>query len=229
MPSVSTAPALPDDSFAAALRGFGPVGLLAILAILFGNYLFVPLSGLLVLLWRWRSGTPWRDIGYVMPRSWIGGLALGLAFGVALKLAMKALILPLLGADPVNQAYHHLAGNTAAMPGMIYVILFGAGFGEETIWRGWLFERLRRILGATTVATTAIVLIAAGLFGLAHYPEQGFPGVEQAMIVGVAFGAIYAVSGRLWMLMCAHVAFDLTALALIYWGFEERVARALLG
>jgi len=37
-----------DDHLAASLRGFGPIGLLAILVILSGNLLFVPLSALLV-------------------------------------------------------------------------------------------------------------------------------------------------------------------------------------
>ncbi|MCA1601876.1 MAG: hypothetical protein LC776_09635 [Acidobacteria bacterium] len=41
-----------DDSVAEGLRGFGPLGVLAILVILFaGNYPFVPLSAILVLVW----------------------------------------------------------------------------------------------------------------------------------------------------------------------------------
>lgn len=224
----SAEPIRPDDPFGAALRGFGPLGLVAILVILAGNALFVPLSAILVLLWAQRAHLPWRDIGFVSPRSWIGGLAVGVAFGIALKLLMKAIVMPLLGADPVNQAYHHLVGNTAAIPAMLYLIIIGAGFGEETVWRGWMFERLGRLLGSGVGAKTAIVFIAAFLFGLVHYPEQGVPGVQQATIVGLVFGGIYARTGRLWMLMCAHAAFDLTALALIYWNVETDVARLLL-
>jgi hypothetical protein len=55
----------------AELRRFGPIGILAILLILAGNLLFVPLSALLVLLWARLSETPWRDIGFVRPRSWV--------------------------------------------------------------------------------------------------------------------------------------------------------------
>ena len=44
------------------------------------------------------------------------------------------------------------------------------------------------------------------------------------MITGLVFGTIFAITGRLWMLMCAHVAFDLTALAIIYWNVEADVA-----
>ncbi|HEY5712173.1 MAG TPA: type II CAAX endopeptidase family protein [Allosphingosinicella sp.] len=232
MPSASSAPIdglPPDDSFGAALRGFGPIGLLAILAIFAGNLLVVPLSAGLVLLWAWRSGTPWREIGLVRPRSWILGLLAGLLFGTVFKLGMKAVVMPLLGADPINQAYHHLVGNTAALPAMLYLIIVGAGFGEEVVWRGWMFERLGRILGTSAGAKAAIVVISAVLFGLAHYPEQGLPGVQQAVIFGLVFGGIFAVSGRLWMLICAHAAFDLTALALIYWDVETDVATSVLG
>jgi hypothetical protein len=51
-----------------------------------------------------------------------------------------------------------------------------------------------------------------------------FAGVEQATIVGLVFGRIMAVTGRIWMLILAHAAFDLTALAIIYWDLESRVA-----
>lgn len=47
------------------------------------------------------------------------------------------------------------------------------------------------------------------------------------MITGTVFGAIYAVTGRLWMLMCAHAAFDLAALAIVYWDLESAVAHLI--
>src|SRR6266540_269842 len=93
--------------FASDLRGFGPVGLAAILAILAGNSIFPPLSAVLVLVWVELSRTPWREIGYVRPRSWLGSLAIGVVFGSALKLLMKTIVMPLLGADPINHAYHY--------------------------------------------------------------------------------------------------------------------------
>src|SRR5476649_2087503 len=91
----------------------------------------------LVLLWAQWSRTPWREIGYVRPRSWIGDVAIGIAFGCAFKLVMKALVMPLLGADPINQTYHYLVGNPAMLPGAVLTML-AAGFGEETVFRGFL-------------------------------------------------------------------------------------------
>jgi membrane protease YdiL (CAAX protease family) len=221
----ATLPA-PDD-LAARLRGFGLLGILAILVIAGGNLVVSPLSAVLVLIWAQWSSTPWHEIGYVRPKSWIRGLFLGIVFGITFKFLMKIIVMPLLGADPINQAYHYLAGNTSALPGMLFTMIVGAGFGEETVFRGYMFERLGKLLGSSMGAKTAIVLISATWFGLVHYPVQGLAGVEQATIFGLVFGTIFAFTGRLWMLMCAHAAFDLTALAIIYWNLEADVAHLI--
>jgi membrane protease YdiL (CAAX protease family) len=140
---------------------------------------------------------------------------------------MKAVVMPLLDAPPINPAYHFLVGNIAALPPMLYLIVVGAGFGEETFFRGWMFERFGKILGQSAAAKTAIVLITSMWFALAHYAVQGMPGVEQAFIVGLVFGSIFAVTGSLFLLIIAHTAFDLMALALIFWDVEAGVAHLI--
>jgi len=212
------------DHLAASLRGFGPIGLFAVIVILAGNGIMAPLSAVLVLLWVRLSRTPWEDIGYVRPSSWIRSLAIGIAFGVAFKLVMKAIVMPLLGADPINQAYHYLVGNRGALPGMLFAVTVGAGFGEETVFRGYMFERLGRLFGTTVGAKALIVLITSLVFGLAHYPVQGVAGAQQGAVVALVFGTIFAIRGRIFTLMAAHAAFDLTALAIIYWNLEADVA-----
>jgi membrane protease YdiL (CAAX protease family) len=216
--------ASPEDVRAEQLRGFGLLGVLAIVVVLTGNLLFAPLSAILVLLWAWASRTPWREIGFVRPRSWIASIVLGVVFGSAFKLVMKALVMPLFGAPAINPTYHYLAGNRAALPGAILAMTVVAGFGEETVFRGYLFERLGRLFGTGHGAKAAIVLLTAALFAMAHYHDQGMPGVEQATITGLVFGGIFAITGRLWTVIFAHAAFDLTALALIYWDVEAAVA-----
>src|SRR6266568_1744493 len=179
-------PESPDNVFAARLRGFGPLGLLAIVLIFLGNGLFLPGSALLVLLWVHLSQTPWREIGFVRPKSWLRVVALGILFGVTFKFLMKSVVMPLLGADPINHAYHYLTGNRAAIPITLYLMIVGAGVGEETMFRGFMFERLHKL-----------------------------------------FGTSVAVTGRIFLLMIAHAAFDLTAYAMIYWDLETRVAHLL--
>ena len=216
------------DRVATALRGFGPLGILALLVILLaGNYPIAPFGALLALVWvRW-SRTPWREIGYVQPKSWTQDLALGLALGIVFKLLMKALVMPLFGAPAINQAYHYLTGNPAALPGAVYLMIVGGGFGEETVFRGYLFERLGKLFGGSAAAKAASVILSAGLFALYHYREQGLAGLEQASITGLVFGTLFAVTGRLWMVMAVHAAFDLTALAIIYWNVESAVAHLI--
>jgi uncharacterized protein len=215
------------NGFAARLRGFGPLGILAILSILGGNLVIEPLSAILVLIWAKISNTPWREIGYVRPRSWVQSVLIGIVLGIALKFVMKALVMPLLGAPPINQAYQFVTGNPTVIPFMLYLITFGAGFGEETLFRGWMFERLGKLFGHRAPAKIAIVLISTLLFAAAHLTGQGIPGAEQALVVGIVFGSIFAVTGRIFMLMVAHTAFDLTALWMIYYGFETRVAHLI--
>jgi membrane protease YdiL (CAAX protease family) len=216
-----------SDRFAEQLRGFGPIGLLAAIAIFLGNAIFVSLGGILVLVWVRLSRTPWFEIGYVRPRSWAATIAGGTVFGVALKFALKALAMPLLGAEPVNHAYHYLAGNRAAIPFTLFTLTVGAGFGEETVFRGFLFERFGRVFGSSIAAKIAIVAITSIVFGLAHYSVQGLAGTEQAIMTGLAFGTVVAITGRIWMVMIAHAAYDLTAYAMIYWNAETAVAHIL--
>jgi hypothetical protein len=68
------------------------------------------------------------------------------------------------------------------------------------------------------------VLITSAWFAADHYAVQGWPGVEQAAITGLTFGTIFAITGSIFLPMVAHAAFDLTALAIIYWNLESEVA-----
>ncbi len=97
-------------------------------------------------------------------------------------------------------------------------LALGLAFGR------YMFERLGKLLGPGTGAKMSIVLFTSALFAMGHYSDQGLAGVEQAAITGLVFGTIFAVTGRIWMLMFAHAAFDLTAYAIIYGNLESDVA-----
>lgn len=218
----------PDRAFARDLRGFGPLGILSLVVIYAaGDLVFAPLSAMLVLLWAWLSQTPWHELGYVRPKHWASETLSGIVAGIALKFLLKAVIMPLLGAEPMNHAFHFLAGNPAKALVFVFIII-GAGFAEETIFRGFLFERLGKLFGTASASKVLIVLISAGLFGAIHYPDQSVAGVEQGIVVGLVFGTVFAIRPSIWPLMCAHAAFDLTALAMIYFGLETRVAHLIL-
>src|ERR671934_2093123 len=107
---------------------------------------------------------------------------------VRLGSSPSSVVMPLFGAPPINAVYHHLAGNGAALPGILLAVTIGGGFGEETFYRGYLFERLRRLFGNSPRAKVAAVVLTAALFAAAHYHDQGVPGVQQAAVTGLVFG-----------------------------------------
>jgi len=216
------------DKFAAELRGFGPIGILAMLVVLLsGNAVVggvvVPLGGIMAVVWMLLSRTPWREIGYVRPRSSIGAIAGGLVFGCAFKLVMKAIVMPILGAPEINAPYHYLAGNRAMLPVAILGMIT-AGFAEETVFRGFLFERFFKVFGTEAGAKSSVVVLSAALFAAGHYVNLGVFGVEQAMFTGIVFGTMFAFSGQIWTVIWAHAGYDLASLAIIYWKIESDVA-----
>ena len=214
----------PADAFARELRGFGPVGIAAILATIVLPSILGPLRAVGPLLWAWRSRTPLSALGLARPSSWAATILVGLLGGAALKLLMKAVVMPLLGAPAMNARYGFLEGDPAMLAWMLVLVVLGAGLGEELTFRGFLFERLGQLLGPSPGARVGIVVGTSLLFGLVHIPEQGIHGAAQATITGLAMGTIYARTGNLWLPVVLHAAFDVTAVFIIYWGLESRVA-----
>ncbi len=68
-----------------------------------------------------------------------------------------------------------------------------------------------------------MVLVTSVVFALAHYADQGLAGAEQALLTGLAFGSIFAVTGSIF-LPVFHAAFDLAAVAIIYCDVEAGFA-----
>jgi membrane protease YdiL (CAAX protease family) len=92
-----------------------------------------------------------------------------------------------------------------------------AGVGEEITWRG--------VQTALLVPVTGSYWVAAGLsavsFGVAH-AIQGWRSAAGIIGFGLAFQAVVALSGSLYVAMAVHVAYDITA-GLSY----ERLGREL--
>lgn len=209
----------------ASLRGFGPAGIITIVVILLAGNLA---GAALVLIWAWASGTRWSELGFVRPPHGAIDLVIALVAGVFFKVLMKALVMPLLGFGAINSTYHYLSGNTAALLVTLLWVIVGGGFGEELIWRGFLFERLGAFLGPRAHAKLIIVVVTSILFALAHLRDQGVPGAVQATITGFVFGTVYARTRTIWPVMVAHAAFDVTAVLMIYWNLEEPIGHLLL-
>lgn len=84
----------------------------------------------------------------------------------------------------------------------------GAGFVEEIVFRGILFRASSRIVG-----TWGALLFTASIFGLAHLSNRGATfssGVAIMLEAGILLGAAYALTGRLWLPIGLHIAWNFT-------------------
>jgi membrane protease YdiL (CAAX protease family) len=83
-------------------------------------------------------------------------------------------------------------------------VAVSAGICEEIVFRGWLLSSLHNILH---LDGTALVLVAAVLFGLAH-SYQGITGVLLTAFAGLFFCGIYVATGSLLWPILLHIAID---------------------
>ena len=226
MLTTSPTPQSLHSRVATALRGFGPVSVVVSLLMALSP-IVEPLNALAVPIWIWLSRISWKDVGCARPPSWAATLVGGSAFGVGLKLLMKAVVMPLFGAPAVSAGLHQWVGHPVVLPSATLVAVVGAGWGEESVFRGFLFERGRKLLGNGAAAKVTMVLVSAGAFGGLHYFVQGFVGAVQATIFGLVFAAIFALTDSLWFLVVAHAGFDIATVFIVVFNVEAAVAHAV--
>lgn len=219
-----------DLRTAASLRAMGPFGATIAFLIVASVLLAPPIAAVFVFLWLWLSRTPMREIGLVRPESWIAVLVLGIAAGIGAKLLMKAVVMPYFGAAPTNPILAPLEGDMqAAVIASIEMIVL-AGFAEEVVFRGFLFNRLQTAFGTGWLARAVMIAGVALFFGGLHYFGQGYFGALNATIMGFLFCVIYFLNQqRLWFLIVMHAAFDVCAVWMTALGIEEQVARSVFG
>jgi uncharacterized protein len=185
------------------------VALLAIggLQILYKKYLPTDLGPLAVaatFLLAYLAGARWierRSVPELAPNRALPELAAGLATGFALFSAVMAALW-------VIGVYHASGwGSTKGLAGALSLAIM-AGFLEELMFRGILFRLSSRIVG-----TWGALLFTSALFGLAHLGNKGATlgsGVAIMLEAGVLLGAAYAVTGRLWLPIGMHIAWNFT-------------------
>lgn len=186
-----------------------------------------PFAMLLWLLWRWQLKKKFSEFGLIKPGNLPLVIIKGILIGIGLKLVFKAIIMPILGAEPTNSTFDHLVGNLSASLSFAFFAMVSAGLGEEILFRGFLFTRMKLWLGDSTNARTIIIISSSLIFGIPHI-YQGFYGAVHAVLVGSVFGLMYFHNkGNLWLLIVAHAFYDLFAILLIYKGWDEAIGTLL--
>jgi CAAX protease family protein len=118
--------------------------------------------------------------------------------------------------DHVVQRLFKMAGAilpvTAQERWTFAAISAGAGFSEELLFRGFLFDYLGR--NFAPLDTWTLILISSLVFGFAHL-YQGWRGTILTGVLGSAFAALYTLTGSLLAPVTIHAAVDLRLLVIV--------------
>ncbi len=187
--------------------------------------LFLGRIVLLVGLATWflsARGLGWREVGLRRPR-WLRfalGIPLGIAGSVALAYCAHAVAS---GAGARTADYSMFAPVRGNLPLYLFVLIpvtWGtAAFGEEMIFRGFVLDALRRLIGeGRRYASYVAAVLQAIAFGLLHL-YQGPAGATNAAMIGLVLGLVWLFTGRnLWAGIVIHGLFDSAAMTAIYLG-----------
>lgn len=82
-------------------------------------------------------------------------------------------------------------------------------FGEETVFRGFVLDRLLRLVGSSRAGTWIAIVLQAAWFGSLH-ASQGLSGMVMTGTIGLVFGWYYLekLRGNLWPLIIVHGSAD---------------------
>lgn len=171
------------------------------------------LAALAVASRRWGTGRAWTD--YAVRFRPVDTLAIPV--GAVAQLALLPLLyLPLrhwwpdtFSQEQLEERARELAdraggANTVLL---VLIVVVGAPFVEELVYRGLL----QRSVAAAIGAVPALVLVAAW-FALVHPSPVEFPGLALA---GLVFGGCVVATGRVGTSMLAHAAFNATGIAVV--------------
>lgn len=171
-------------------------------------------------------GLRWKDVGLRLGQAPDWPLTKILLVGVVVGVGMEALELfatqPLLtnlfNRAPDLHGLHRLVGNWKLLILGIVLAWVLAAFGEESVYRGYLTNRVAEIFSKSKGAWAVAAVLVSLLFGFSHF-KQGPTGVTENVIAGAVLAAIYFATGRnLWAPIIAHGIQDTVDVLLIYLG-----------
>lgn len=163
-----------------------------------------------LLLCTWllrRGGERWADVGLRRPARW-WSVPLLVAVGFAGFLAIAVFAHPLLaflGLEPPRVENNALKGDLLEYLFWAGPVTWGtAAFGEELLLRGFVLDRISKLIGPSRASVPAAVVLQAVVFGSFHF-HQGPGGVIVTGTIGLLFGLMWLLGGRnLWPCIILH-------------------------
>lgn len=171
------------------------------------------LAGLVALVW-WLVGRSFDALGLTAaPRQWLAG---GILAGVLLVAFAVDTGWHFVTSERRADARRRWRRDTPFMPETwrearhSLVLITAAAVGEEIVFRGFLVSYVASLTGSTTVGLTLAVALPSLVFAFCH-AYQGAHAMVKIAIGAAIFGAIFVVTGSLWIPIVLHFLVDLVA------------------
>jgi membrane protease YdiL (CAAX protease family) len=167
-------------------------------------------------------GQSWSHFGLKKPRHWwtipLWGFIVLLVV-VALQTTIVPLLSKLLNLPaPDLSRYDVIKGNLSVFLLAAIGVMITGGFIEEFIYRGFMVDRIGRVLGGGKWGVRLAALLCGIPFGLVHF-QWGIGGMFVTVIMGSVLGLMYLATRRnLWPLIAAHATLDFIMLLQVYLG-----------
>jgi len=173
------------------------------------------------LLWTGKSN--WKKAGLARPDRWGLTIILGITIGFGLQLFNVYFFEPQIGKlvnSPVDLSkFEFLKGNLLNALLMLPVVWILAAFGEETVYRGYLLNRIVNFLKGTSYAWAFGIIYSSFIFGYLGHSYQGTVGALEALFVAIITCFMFLFTKRnLWLPIIFHGCYDTMSLALVYFG-----------
>ena len=188
----------------------------------FGASWLMVAYALAIIGWLQIRGESLGDYGLFAPKSW--GTAIGVAvlclmamytyMSVINPIVLQALK-PWIGSGVDLTRFDGLKNNGWLYLEILPMVWLSAGFTEEFLFRGFLFNRLLMILGRGPLPFVVAAIIQAALFSIGHI-YQGWPGVVQVAAISVfLLVASRVLKGNLWPAVIMHGLVDSLSLGIL--------------
>jgi len=170
-----------------------------------------------VTLYRGRS---LRDLGFKRPERW--WTAPFWAVGILVAYIVAQAVIPLLVAgffvlpEPDLSRYDFVRGNLSGAIALALILPVTAAIPEEIVYRGFLIERFRCMIGDGKWSNAFSVLAQSLVFGAVHF-QWGLGGIIVTTIMGAVWGFGFLLCGRnLWIVIAAHSTAHIALVAQLY-------------
>jgi len=154
-------------------------------------------TGLIFIAWAVFAGLllalnrePPSEVGLTKPTSVSRTIFYGMLIAASVFVAVVGLEQLGYGTNRLGDLAAELKGNPVLLAERVAISVLVVGPVEEFVFRGFLFLRLTKLFGGSTVAILTALILQAALFGLSH-AYQHLYGILLTTSLGIFFGFVY--------------------------------------